>query len=147
MRFNGGKCALVLLMMLLTYGWWLSNDLYRGASLRFFNSGKDMSAHGQRFYATSFKAGRARYICFELDLSYWRQFRRRSLNLTSVWRQKDGAELYREQHHFQVQPGWQGSVHASGWGDSEPGSWNRGSYYVEIFDGERRITRGKFVVY
>jgi len=112
--------------------------------VRFFEGPRDLPPAGQRVHDDRFAAGATRYLYVELDLDHGRAAREVRLPITCVITDQAGAVFATITATGRIQPEWEGSTWASGWGSEGGGSWVAGRYAAECSYGGDPIARGRF---
>jgi len=127
--------------------WFIPPLQARIVNVRFFESPKDMPAIGSRVYSTRFQSSSARYINWELELSFNSPGENLKAPIQIVWHGTNDEELTRQETNFDINSGTNSSRHAWGWGQQTPGYWKPGTYKLEFFDGGQKVASGAFEVY
>lgn len=115
-------------------------------SLKFFESGYDMPALGQRVYDSQFDGKTSRFIDWEIFLVGPAPGQRVDFSVHSVYLRSDGSVYAEFDDSASLTPDWSGLISAGGWGSKEPGSWSNGTYTVVLSIEGNEITRGSFTV-
>ena len=115
--------------------------------LKFFESGYNPPQLGNRIYATRFDQRTARYINWEIHLSFPAAPSRYDFTIYSTFYSPNGAEFGTQSVASFVNPGWPGLVSNSGRGWQRAGFWKRGSYRVDLTVNGSRIASGYFTIY
>ncbi len=119
-------------------------------SLKFFESGYDMTPHKERVYKDRFAKSDTRYIFWELNLEHPAPGRWVNLPLEVFWFRTDTNPITlvkRQVHQTSLQSDWTWSYHNNDYGWDEPDRWEVGSYQVDIFVGETKVASGTFEIY
>ena len=117
---------------------------FEGTNLRFFETGRDLSAYGAREYATHFLQSQTRYVGHELHLKHPLLGNRYDFVIKAAYIRPDGSTLGNTSLNTRVEASWNTSAHATGWGWEEPGKWPVGKYTVKVFIDEREVAGGFF---
>lgn len=115
--------------------------------LRFFETGYDQTPHDQRVYSRKFPKSEARYICWELNLSYSRMEYNVSLVVRPAYYRQDGTQFAEQTKQMIIQQGSSSSWYSYGRGWREPGNWNVGTYRVDLFVDDQKVATGTFEIY
>jgi hypothetical protein len=114
--------------------------------LRFFEGPDETAPIAQRQYTGVFPAAVTRYIKVEIELSYDPPGREVRFPFACVLTREGAQVLTTIALTATVQPSWNESFHASGWGNREAGSWEPGRYRAECRYGDRLVARDWFTV-
>jgi hypothetical protein len=114
--------------------------------LRFFESGNNLPAVGQRTYKNRFPAKSTRRINWEVQLKHPAPKQRTDFKITAKYYYPDGSLFTEHLLETYLDPEWTGSQHASGWGWNQQGNWKIGEYTVEIFVKDQKVAHGSFTV-
>lgn len=114
--------------------------------LRFFEGPDETAPIEQRTYQEDFRVSTTRFIKVELELSYDPPGREVRFPFACVLQREGAQVLTTIALTATVQPTWNESYHASGWGNRAAGSWEPGRYRVECRYGERLLSRDWFTV-
>lgn len=114
--------------------------------VRFFEASGDMPPTDQREHATRFAAGTSRYIYVQIDLSHGAPPREVRVPISCTITNQDGAVVTTITATGRLQPDWEGSNWASGWGGDAAGTWEAGRYAAACTYGGEEIASGKFEV-
>lgn len=117
------------------------------AAVRFFESSYGSLPINERAYKTDFSKFEARYINWEINLKYPAPGRRIDFNIDAVWRRSDGSIYTQETLRTVMEPNWDHSLHSSGWGNRNSGTWPAGTYIVELYVEGKKIAKGSFRIY
>lgn len=116
-------------------------------SLRFFEkSQKEQVPEGQRVFSEKFKGSKSRAIFWELALAHPPQGRTRYVTIHSVCYRPNGDVFGEGDLNSYVEGSWGKSTHVYGWGFAEPGSWESGTYRVELTVDGKKIASGSFKI-
>ncbi len=115
-------------------------------SVRFFESGQETVLPNQRIYAIRFPVQSTRFICWELNLDYPSPSQRIDFQVEAFLYRQDGSLISRQVHNCFIQPGWTRSHHFKGFGSQNPGSWAPGTYRVDLFMFEKKISSHTFEI-
>ena len=115
--------------------------------LKFFESGYNPPQLGSRVYARQFDHRTARYINWELHLTFPAAASRYDFIINTTFYSPSGAEFGSQQTPTTVNPGWPGLITQSGRGYPRAGLWKRGSYRVDLSVNGSRIASGYFAIY
>lgn len=124
-----------------------SESDFRIGSLRFFECGKDAPQVDAWDYRTSFDHAKARYIAWQLDMSYSARRQRHNFSIHATYYKQDGTVLTSQDSNSHVESGWTGSKHSMGWGSMNPGAWQLGRYKVVLSISGKQVASGRFEVY
>jgi hypothetical protein len=116
------------------------------AGVRFFESGKGMPPFAERKYRKRFFADEARYVNWELRLTYPAPGRRLKFQVSGVLLDSQGKELARPEWSSTLEKDWTDSHHPYGWGDDKPGFWKPGVYALRLYLDGREIARDSFEI-
>ena len=115
-------------------------------ALRFFDKGAGTLSWDSRILRNRFPRQTARYISWELDLTYPRQDEGIEFQIEAVYYGPDGAALGQFTRETSVKEGWSGSLHTGGWGWEKSGQWKTGAYRVGLFVDQQLIASEVFYV-
>jgi hypothetical protein len=115
-------------------------------NFRFFEAGGTTPDQDQITFDTSFSQNTARYIYYQLNLSYGQLTQTETYTLTVRYYKPDGSIMGEFDHIINLEQGRTWSWHTYGWGWSTAGNWEKGTYTVKLFDGSLEITRGTFMI-
>lgn len=118
----------------------------RVTSLRFFESGEGILPFSRRIYGQSFRSSTTRFINWELSLSYPIPEKRTDFDIVEVWRKPHGTVTTHAIPVY-VDHNWTGSQCGSGHGSPRAGTFQLGTYQLELFINGQRIASGTFEVY
>jgi hypothetical protein len=110
---------------------------------RLFNAGVDF-ASAQREYSHNFGQANARFIYCELDLTHTEPKENKTFVMRAVFHDPDGAVYGEAKFVPLVKEGWTNSNWVLGYGWDEPGNWDVGSYRVDVYVGDEKITSNSF---
>jgi hypothetical protein len=119
-------------------------------SLKFFESGYDMTPHEERVYKNRFAKSDTRYIFWELNLEHPAPGRWVNLPLEVFWYRTDTNPITlvkRQVHQTSLQSDWTWSYHNNSYGWDEPGRWEVGSYQIDVFVEGKKVASGTFEIY
>jgi hypothetical protein len=115
-------------------------------SLQFFEGDRYSPLREDRLYGTTFASESARFINWEVELSYPTAQKRRSITFWYEFLTEDGMSLGKGEFDAFLEKGWNSSWIAQGKGDVEPGAWGKGKYRVEVVVDGREKVEGWFEV-
>ena len=115
-------------------------------ALRFFDKGSGTLSWDSRILRNRFPRQTARYISWELDLTYPRQDEGIEFQIEAVYYGPDGAALGQFTRETSVKEGWSCSLHTGGWGWEKSGQWKTGAYRVGLFVDQQLIASEVFYV-
>jgi hypothetical protein len=115
-------------------------------SLRFFEGVTENLPVEQRKYQKRFSSSNARYIYWELYLTYEKQAQKKEFTIEGIWYRADGSEYARTPRNAVLPEGWDESLHQSGFGSNTPGTWPPGTYRVDLMIGGRKVASSAFEV-
>lgn len=115
-------------------------------SLQFFEGDRYSPLREDRLYGSAFLSESARFINWEVELSYPTAHKRRQITLAYEFFTEDGLSVGNGQFTAVLEKGWNRSWIAHGKGDTEPGAWDKGKYRVEIVVDGREKVEGWFEV-
>jgi hypothetical protein len=115
--------------------------------VQFFESDFDAPPLSERLYATRFDSQKTRYVNYELVLAHPFLHNTVKFALKSVWYGPDGKQLHENTRKAQIHPEWKTSNHYHGYGNSKYGTFNPGTYRVELSVDGVKIAEGTFEVY
>jgi TolB-like protein len=118
----------------------------REASLRFFESGSDVPAYGQRVFASVFDTRDTRFINWELTLRFDQVSALLTVPVEVRFLRWDGSLHTTQRMQSRIEAGWDWSACWQGWGATTPNNWQPGTYTVEAFVASRRVTSATFIV-
>lgn len=116
-------------------------------TVHFFESGYGSLPVNERAYKTDFPKFQTRYINWEVKLKYPAPGQRIDFNIDAVWRRSDGIIYTQETLRTYMEPNWDNSLHSSGWGNRNPGTWAAGPYVVELYVEGKKIANRSFRIY
>jgi len=104
--------------------------------------------HGKRVYKTKFAKTDTRYIFWELNLEHpLRRNQRFNFPLKAILYNSSGNILKVQTHNTYVEPGWTWSYHSIGIGWNDFGKWLPGTYKIELYVGNKKVSGKKFEVF
>ena len=115
--------------------------------LKFFESGYTPPQLGARVYAAQFSHRTARYINWELHLSFPAATSRYDFTIYSTFYYANGTVFGSQPVASFVNAGWPGLVSNSGRGWQRAGMWKRGTYRVDLTVNGSRIASGYFTIF
>ena len=114
--------------------------------IRLFNSGEDPIASAQRNYSHNFGQANARVIYCELDLYHTRPGENKAFVMQAVYYDPDGVVYGDVVIEPVVEAGRIKSNWVLGYGWDDPGNWDVGTYRVDVYVGEEKITSDSFEI-
>lgn len=114
--------------------------------LVFYEAGQNAPGVSSRDFETRFDAASARYIYWQIDLSFSAPGQRVSVPLKAAYTGPGGV-VTRQAVQLDVQPDWTNAYHSAGFGAASAGWWKPGTYRVEITAAGKRVASGSFEVY
>lgn len=115
--------------------------------LRFFEKAAgDVPPHDQRVYSRQFAKSAARYIQWEINLSFPQREYAVSLLVKAIWHRPDGSQS-EQQGTMIAKVGWSSMYYGLGWGSAEAGHWATGTHMVEIFIENQKVAAASFEIY
>ncbi len=118
----------------------------RVTGLRFFEGDVKGPPYGQREYSTVFSKSSARYIYWEMTLAFPKANRKSSFTIVSKYYNPHGNFMTRLTSQGLIEPGWTWYRKYHGYGWKRPGNWETGTYRVDIFVDNQRVTSGNFTI-
>lgn len=115
--------------------------------LRLFESGAEGLAIEKRVYATRFSKETARFLNYELDLTYPDPKKTVNFTLRAYYYDAAGQLVVFQSQNAHIEGGWTQSYHWNGYGWPDPGHWQAGKYRLDLFDGSDKIVTVPFEVY
>lgn len=120
---------------------------YSFTGIQLFESGSDLKLVTP-VYKTSFPQSTTRYISFQLDIvNHLYKSQAHSHNVVCRYYRSDGSQVGEIQDNFNVRPEWYTAYMRNGWGNSIPGKWAAGDYYVKIWMDGKELGQKNFNVY
>ena len=113
---------------------------------RFFNAGEDPIASAQRDYSHNFGQTNARVIYCELDLNHTRPGENKAFVMQAVYHDPDGVVYGDVVIKPVVEAGRTSSNWVLGYGWDDPGNWDVGTYRVDVYVGNEKITSDSFEI-
>jgi hypothetical protein len=113
---------------------------------RFFNAGEDPNVSAQRDYSHNFGQANARVIYCELDLYHTRPGENKAFVMQAVYYDPDGVVYGDVVIEPVVEAGRIKSNWVLGYGWDDPGNWDVGTYRVDVYVGEEKITSDSFEI-
>ena len=84
---------------------------------------------------------------WELNLRYPPRSARTTFSIREVWIKPDGSVDHESNNvSGYADAGWTNSYHSAGWGNTNGGHWQRGSYRVDLFVDNRKVVTGQFEI-
>tara|TARA_B100001245_G_scaffold194731_1_gene153429 strand:- start:566 stop:934 length:369 start_codon:yes stop_codon:yes gene_type:complete len=114
--------------------------------VRFYESGAPPPEQEDRKYNGFFKSDEARYIFWEVLLTYPERYSGTKLVVHAQWFE-NGKRVWRHDSEHSHPSSWTGSYHTDGWGIKTSGPWDAGSYEVDFYVEGDFIAMGSFEVY
>ncbi|MHC0037544.1 hypothetical protein [Pseudoneobacillus sp. C159] len=106
----------------------------------FFEGGLKSPPPEERVYETVFQKETARFINWEIELSFPTLQKRKQINLVQEYFLEDGSVLVDGEDILTLEKGWNSASINMGKGDEEPGLWEPGRYRVKItIDGKQMV--------
>ena len=125
--------------------WYISEILATIDSLKFFEGGSGGVAFDDRQYRRFFDPFDARYIFYEIEISYRRQHSSRAFDIEHVYYLNGVRDSAWVTSHSTFQNAT-GSVHTGGVGRAQAGTWKRGDWTLELYSEGVLIGTGEFGV-
>ncbi|MDR3675192.1 MAG: tetratricopeptide repeat protein [Acidobacteriota bacterium] len=118
-------------------------------SVRFFESGNDLTPKDERKYAIRFKRSSTRLIEAELQMVHPKPESRADFDIVTMWYDPANNLVHQGTHHALVPAGSADSLHAAGWGCPEHpcSKWLKGTYHVEFIVAGTKLATGSFEIY
>jgi len=118
-------------------------------SVRFFESGANLTPKNERKYAVRFQKSSTRLIACELQLVHPQTESRVNFDIEAVWFGPGENLVHRHAFHTFVPPGSTRSLHATSWGCPEHPCryWEQGVYRVDFLAGGTKVATGSFEIY
>ena len=131
--------------------WYISEIQADIESLKFYETAKGGTEKSDRKYQYLFDGSTARYISWELNLTYPKLLEDHPFDIEWVY-YLDGIRKGGTSFTTKPLKGWSGSYHGNGWGNNIAGrvwgDWNySGTYVAKIFVGGVLVAQGEFEVY
>jgi hypothetical protein len=114
-------------------------------SVFFFESGYESIKKEERDYRQQF-APDARYIDWEVNLSYPKVKVRKKVKFEYIYYKEDGSVFGTSNFESDLEDGWEKSWHSSGYGFKDQGNWPLGQYLVEINLNGKIIAKKHFEI-
>lgn len=111
--------------------------------LEFYES--DYEGYDEKVYRNMFAQTDARYINYEVGLSFKPPGHEIDFQLKAIYYYPDGSN-YEQTFMAQIKSDWNGSNHSWGRGWDSPGNWKKGSYKVEIYINDQIMATGNFII-
>ncbi|MDR4497770.1 MAG: tetratricopeptide repeat protein [Candidatus Scalindua sp.] len=118
----------------------------RVAGLRFYETGNSWKPCGKGEYGTSFSRSTTRNVNWELSLNYPSPTKKSYFTITAEYYDPHGNIIIRQSKESSIQPGRTSSSHFHGYGWSQPGKWETGTYRVDIIVEGQKVASGSFAV-
>jgi hypothetical protein len=110
----------------------------KAESFVFFEGGLKSPPQEERIYDKVFRKETARFINWEIELSFPTLQRRKQIFLIQEYFMEDGSLLIDGEASLTLEKGWNLATINMGKGDEEPGLWQPGRYRVKItIDGKQ----------
>ena len=120
--------------------------IVKSAKIRFFEGDKNMPPQENRTYKDRFPRLESRYIYWHLDITHQSFNQRRYFNMQVIYYRPDGSIFGQSSRQSYIEPGWTSSWHNYGLGWEQSGQWPTGSYRVDVFVEQQKVTSGSFLV-
>ncbi len=114
--------------------------------LRFYESGYDPTEYGDRVYSKMFANAETRYVNWELHLVHPTANADRSIVITQKYYRPSGAIDCIDRSEYLIPANWKDSLNKWGYGSDEPGTWETGTWYVELLVDDTVIAAGSFEI-
>lgn len=111
----------------------------------FYESGGDKDTKGP-VYGMRFSQNSTRYLIWHMELTNTKASEAIELPMTIAWYDPNGSVFRKQQRKILLAAGAESVQNEYGCGFDEPGKWEAGSYTVDFFVGQLRITRVYFVI-
>jgi hypothetical protein len=109
-------------------------------SLTFYEGGLQSPPMEERVYQVAFSKNLARFINWQLELSFPTVQKDRTIQLEHEYLMEDGTSLGIGELSVPLQKGWNSACINLGRGTSEPGLWIKGRYMVRLtIDGKLKV--------
>jgi len=118
-------------------------------SVRFFESGSDLTPQDKRKYDVRFKRSSTRMVACELQMVHARPDSRVNFDIETLWFDPANNLAHQGTFHTFVPAGSAGSMHTIAWGCPEHpcAKWLKGGYHVDFVVGEKKLATGSFEIY
>ena len=116
------------------------------ATLVFFESGPGMPPIESRIYADSFDSRSARFINWQLDLTFPTPGVPLTLPMEAFYRRPDGSTYVRQELTAKIEADWVWFRIENGRGAKDSGTWHPGRYTVQVFLGGTPVATASFLV-
>jgi hypothetical protein len=120
-------------------------------ALRFYEGPWEAQPRDKHVYAQRFASNTTRYIAWVLDLEFPTPGRNIDFEVTGIFYRDNGTpsgeEIWRGTYDTNVEGDWTWSYHEGGYGFDEPGNWEAGSYWVDLYVEGKKIASEKFEIY
>jgi tetratricopeptide (TPR) repeat protein len=118
-------------------------------SVRFFETGADLTPMKDRVYLTRFKRSAIRHIGWQLELTHPRYPARVDFEIRTVWLGPGGNPIHRGTSQWHIPAGQERLIAAASWGcaDRPCNLWEKGSYQVDFFVAGTKIGTGSFEIH
>jgi S1-C subfamily serine protease len=131
--------------------WYISEIQADIKSLKFYETAQGGTERSDRKYQYLFDGSTARYISWELNLTYPKLLEDHPFDIEWVY-YLDGIRKGGTSYATKPLKGWRGSYHGNGWGNNIAGrvwgDWNdSGTYVAKYFVGGVLVAQGEFEVY
>ena len=131
--------------------WYISEIQADIESLKFYETAKGGTEKSDRKYQYLFDGSTARYISWELNLTYPKLLEDHPFDIEWVY-YLDGIRKGGTSFTTKPLKGWSGSYHGNGWGNKIAGTFwgqrnNSGTYVAKYFVGGVLVAQGEFEVY
>ncbi len=120
---------------------------FKSAQLQIFESGAGFPAKADRKYSKRFAKEQARFINWELNLSYPEPGRRVDFIVKAVYKRPDGSTIATQEQQCTLQSNMKGSWHCNGLGSAKPGAWKPGVYKIEVHRLGKLLVSESFEVF
>ncbi|MDR4504242.1 MAG: tetratricopeptide repeat protein [Candidatus Scalindua sp.] len=118
----------------------------RVAGLRFYETGNSWKPCGKGEYGTSFPRSTTRNVNWELSLNYPSPTKKSYFTITAEYYDPHGNIIIRQSKESSIQQGRTSSSHFHGYGWSQPGNWETGTYRVDIIVEGEKVASGSFTI-
>ena len=130
--------------------WYISEIQADIKSLKFYESDQGGTKRSDRKYQYLFDGSTARYISWQIDLSYPKLLEDHPFDIEWVY-YLDGIRKGGTTSSSKPLKGWTNSWFTSGWGNKIAGTWDdwndSGTYVAKYFVGGVLVAQGEFEVY
>lgn len=123
-----------------------NNGFHLVETMRFFESGYDLTAESERSYATRFPQQSTRYVCTQLTLNNPFQVIDYRGEITVHYIQPDGSLLGSPTDDIQMYRSQRTNTYTTGWGWRTAGRWPAGDYRIEVWIDNRLTAQGAFTI-